>query len=199
MSGGSGAPGTSGESKQRMTVDSFSTLVQAVLESSNSSLWRVAVSEWEVVDLEEEPEGTGVCVCGQTNLVKLFTIRNRLNGSNLFPIGSVCVNKFERDDLNRQVELLSDLHSLRKTLVAGDDIELTVDYFSRAMLEYFWHRGVFTPDQWNYGDGENDYDFLVKMFNKRNKDSITVPQHKKIYMLLQRKVVPFVLADERLR
>lgn len=44
----------------------------------------------------------------------------------------------------------------------------------------------------------NDYEFLVKMFNKRNKDAITKPQQSKIYMLLKNKVLPFVQTHDRL-
>ncbi len=182
-----------------MSVDSFQSLVQAVVASSRSNVWAVAVNEWQIVDLEEDSSGTGVCVCGQQNLVKLFTIRNELNGSELFPIGSVCVNKFGRADLDRDVDLLSGLHALRKAILDASEIPLTSEYFSRAMLEDFFFHDVFTPDQWNRGDGESDYEFLVKMFNKRNKDSITSRQHYKIHMLLQEKVFPAVLADDRLR
>lgn len=182
-----------------MSVDSFESLVRAVVASSRSNVWAVAVDEWQIVDLQEDSSGTGVCVCGQQNLVKLFTIRNELNGSDLFPIGSVCVNKFGRADLDRNVDLLTGLHTLRKAIVERRDTPLTSEYFSRAMLEDFFFRDVFTPDQWNHDDGENDYNFLVKMFNKRDKDSITTGQHNKIYMLLQHKVFPFVLTDDRLR
>lgn len=182
-----------------MVIDSLEVLQRAVIDSSSSTAWAAAVTEWEVVDLEEDPAGEGVCVCGQTNLVKLFTISNRINGSQLYPIGSVCVNKFGLADLDRQIDLFSSLHALRKAIMGGETIALTSDYFSRAMLEHFYFTGVFTADQWNGGDGENDYTFLTKMFNKRNKDSITGPQLRKIYMLLQRKVMPAVLADTRLR
>ncbi|MCU1579992.1 MAG: hypothetical protein JWP19_2196 [Rhodoglobus sp.] len=178
-----------------MTVHSLESLVQAVLASSKSNDWRRAVNEWVVVDLEEEPAGTGVCVCGQTNLVKLFTIKNELNGAVLYPIGSVCVNKFGREDLDRQVSVFSDLHALRKALVEGQDVALTSEFFSRALLEYLLDSGAFTPDQWNFSDGERDYDFLAKMFNKRNKDTISTRQQQKIYMLLRNKVFPFVLTQ----
>jgi hypothetical protein len=182
-----------------MAIDSFETLVQAVVSSSTSGNWAAAVGEWEVTRLEEDPTESGICVCGQTGLVKLFTITNRLNGSELHPIGSVCVNKFEQEELDRQVDLFGDLHALRKSIQDGSEITLTSEYFSRAMLEHLYFRDVFTPDSWNGGNGVNDYEFLLKMFNKRNKENITSRQQSKIYMLLLHKVVPFVLADDRLR
>ncbi|MGK9149513.1 hypothetical protein KXS11_17900 [Plantibacter flavus] len=164
-----------------------------------SNAWATAVQEWEVIEVEEDPAGRGVCVCGQQNLVQLFTIENVNNQAVLYPIGSTCVNQFGRNDLNRQVDLLGDLLALRKTLRDGKSIELTADHFSRAMLEYFWFQDVFTPDQWNNHDGEGDYEFLLKMFNKRDKDAINRRQQAKIYMLLTQKVLPFVASDSRMK
>lgn len=182
-----------------MTTGSFDALVAGVLASSVSNTWSVAVTEWEVVQLEEDPTGRGVCVCGQNNLVKLFTIRNAANGFNLYPIGSTCVNQFGVAELDSQVNLLSDLLALRLAVRERRPIALTSEYFSRAMLEYFLDEGVFTPDGWNFGDGERDHEFLRKMFNKRNKEDISQKQSAKIYMLLTKKVLPFVLADSRLQ
>lgn len=182
-----------------MTIESFDTLVGAVIAASKARNWSKAVGEWEVVELEEDPAARGICICGQTGLVKLFTIRNRLNSSTLYPIGSVCVNKFEQEELDRQIDLFSSLYSLRNAIRDGQAIALTSDYFTRAILEYLFVNDAFPPNHWNGNDGENDYEFLLKMFNKRDKDAITDPQNRKVYMLLQRKIIPFVQRDPRLR
>jgi len=182
-----------------MTAESFDALVRAVVASSVSDTWSTAVLEWNVVELEEDPTGQGVCVCGQLNLVKMFTIRNHSNGSTLFPIGSVCVNQFGRDDLNQQVVVFGTLLALRKAILAQQDVTLTSEYFSRAVLEWLYNEGAFTPDQWNQNNGWNDREFLLTMFNKRDKDAISVPQKRKISMLLHRKVFPFIQDDERLK
>lgn len=182
-----------------MTTSNFQALAQAVLASSVSRQWGGAVLEWTVVGLEEDPTGQGVCVCGQSNLVKLFTIRNQRNGLFLSPIGSNCVNQFEREDLDLQVDQLLKLRTLRTAiLVEPQNITLAAPYFSRSMLEHLYIRGAFPPDQWNHHNGDNDYDFLRKMFNKKDKDGISPAQRRKIYQLLHRKVFPFVLNDERL-
>jgi len=182
-----------------MTTGSFEALTEAVIASSVSDGWATAVREWDVVLLEENPAGDGVCVCGQNNLVKLFTIENSKNNSTLYPIGSTCVNQFGRADLDRKVDLFIDLHKLRLAHRENRPITLTSEYFSRAMLEYFYFEDVFDGDQWNNGDGERDYEFLLKMFNKRIKEDITTRQQSKIFMLLRHKVLPFVEADTRLR
>lgn len=178
-----------------MTTERIKTLVRVVLDSSVSNTWDTAVLEWTVVDLEEDPSGRGVCVCGQPNLVEMFTIRNVHNGSHLQPIGNVCVRQFGRNDLNRQVDLFSELHTLRKEIPTGE-VTLTSEYFSRALLEHLYSKGAFTPDRWNDYDGENDYEFLLDMFNKRNKNAITSGQQRKISVLLRNKVFPFVLAGD---
>lgn len=182
-----------------MTTESFDELVRVVIASSVSDKWESAVREWAVTELEEDPAANGVCVCGQTGLVKLFTIANESNGTSLRPIGSVCVNQFGLQDLNRQITLFTDLLKLRTCIREHENITLTSGYFSRAILEYLYVEGAFHPDQWNNGDGENDYTFLLKMFNKRDKEAISPKQGWKIVALLRDKVLPFVLADERLR
>ena len=182
-----------------MSTDSLETLRRVVVAASDSTSWSSAVQEWVVTDLQEHPSGDGVCVCGQLHLVKLFTITNTVTSATLFPIGSVCVNQFGREDLDSDMRLLTDFLRLRTAIDTGARIRLTLDFFTRNMLEDLWYRDVFTPDQWNGGDGDNDYEFLRDMFNKRDKASITIGQRKKITALLLKKVIPAVRADERLR
>lgn len=181
-----------------MTSDSFKTLTREVVSASEADNFVDAVLEWNVVELEEHPTGEGECVCGQQNLVKMFTIKNQFNGTDLFPIGSQCVNHFGRADLDLQVTVFSDLFSLRKSILAGDRITLTSEHFSRAMLQWLLDEGAFTADQYNGFDGEKDYRFLIDMFNKRNKDSLSRKQEGWIYNLLKHKVVPFVRDHEAL-
>jgi hypothetical protein len=66
----------------------FQALVRAVIDSSVANDWGTAVTEWEVTDVDEDPDGRGICVCGQPNLVQLFTIENQRNRAVLQPIGS---------------------------------------------------------------------------------------------------------------
>ncbi|MEU2201647.1 hypothetical protein [Isoptericola sp. NPDC019482] len=181
-----------------MTTSSFEALADAVVAASDADRWDQAVLEWQVVSVARDPHADGVCVCGQTRLVSLFTIENTRNGEMLFPIGSSCVNQFGRADLDRQVDLWERLLALRQAIDARQPIRLTTEYFSRAMLDHLYESGAFPPDEWNGGDGWKDYDFLLKMFNKRDKAAITDGQQRKIYMLLTRKVIPFVRSYDQL-
>lgn len=182
-----------------MSTENFSALASAVVAASVASRWAQAVSEWQVVSAAYDPARSGVCVCGQTGLARLFTIENERNHRRLSPIGSTCVNLFGRADLDQQVDLFDQLLSLRNAIHRSERIGLTTEYFSRALLGHLYDAGAFTPDQWNHGDGRSDYEFLLKTFNKRNKDEITPAQHRKVSALVSRKVVPAILADDRLR
>ncbi|MFJ6419198.1 hypothetical protein [Paeniglutamicibacter sp. NPDC091659] len=173
-----------------MTTGYFKALQEAVVASSVSKNWGTAVLEWTVVDLEEDPAGQGMCVCHHPNLVEMFTIENVYNGNQLYPIGNVCVRKFGRQDLTSEANLFSQIHNLRSAINAGEDT--FPKHFSRALLKYLNDEGVFTPDQWDHDGG---YEFLVKMFNKRNKDEINSRRWWKIHKLLEKKIFPFILGD----
>lgn len=181
-----------------MTSANFAALRSTVIAESTAGTWDQALHEWELADLDRDPQGRGICVCGQTGLVDLYTIANRNNGHTLFPIGSSCIHIFGREDLDRNASVLSGLLRLRSAYATGERIELTGKYFSRAILEHLHDAGVFIPNQWNGGNGRRDYEFLLRMFNKRDKDAITRPQRAKILALLRDTVLPFVRADERL-
>lgn len=181
------------------TTANFQALRSAVIAASDADKWKKALLEWDVTSLEEHPTSDGVCVCGQTGLLWMYTITNDANGAELFPIGSSCVNHFGRTDLNRRVDVFHKLALVQATANAGKPVEMTTEFFSRAALKFLFEEGAFTPDSYNYGDGVNDYEFLLKMFGKRDKSTITSRQGYKIRKLVTGKIIPFVLADPRVR
>jgi hypothetical protein len=176
----------------------FEALRRAVIAASVADQWKTAVLEWEVESVEKHPTGEGECVCGQTNLLWMYTITNEAADTALFPIGSTCVNHFERTELNQQIAVFQKLVQLRSTAQEGTHITLTKEHFSRAVIDYLYDAGVFPDDEYNQGDGWNDWEFLRKMFGVRDKTTINRKQRYKIRILLDRKIIPFVLADARL-
>ncbi|MCI1017359.1 hypothetical protein HWD99_01840 [Microbacterium sp. C5A9] len=180
------------------TTANFQVLRHAVIDASVADRWKTALLEWEVISVEEHPTSEGECVCGQTNLLWMYTIANDANGRTLFPIGSTCVNHFGRTDLNRQITVFRKLLLVRDAAKSGSPITMDTNFFSRAALSFLYEEGVFTPDAYNFGDGWNDYDFLLKMFGVRDKDAITSKQRWKIRKLIDLKITPFVLTDSRL-
>ncbi len=181
-----------------MTTEKLRSLMGAVVAGSFASTWDQAVFEWDVTDVDEDPTSSNMCVCGQPDLVLLYTIRNRYTGAVLFPIGSTCVNHFGRRDLNQQIAVLKGLLRLRGAIEARQPIVIEAPLFSKAMLNDLYEQGAFTPDQWNYQDGSNDLAFLLRMFNKRDRAAISGGQRRKAQAIIMQKIVPFVLNDPRL-
>ncbi|GAA2983279.1 hypothetical protein JOD63_000700 [Microbacterium terrae] len=179
-----------------MSTHNFGALRSAVIEASLAARWAQAVEEWEVVSVEEDPRATGICVCGKTGLVYLYTIHNRQTQQTLFPIGSSCVNLFEVEELDATVAVLRRLFDLRAAFAKGERVELTSEYFSRALLADLWQNGAFPANEYNRSNGDNDYKFLLDLFNQRH--DFTENEKRKVWVLLNRTVRSFVMSDERL-
>lgn len=175
----------------------YQNLIKSVLEASTTDKWEIAVREWDIVDCQEDEKHLSECVCGKENLRYLFTIRNRKTGISLYPIGSTCIEKFGRDDLDSEVNVQLDMYHLVHAIESGERIELTSKYFSKKLLFALYEEGAFAPNQYNGYDGKNDYQFMLDMYNKRNKSNITEQQHRKIRGLIAYSIKPFL--RERLK
>jgi len=180
-----------------MTSHNFQTLRGAVIAGSRAKTWAAAVEEWEVVGLEEEPAATATCVCGNTGLRYLYTIHNPRTRHELSPIGSICVEYFEVAELTEGVSVLRRFFDLRAAFLDLRPVTLTTEYFSRALLADLWENGAFPNNGFNRNNGENDYRFLLDWFNSHGEPNER--ERRKIWVLVNRTIQPFVLADERLR
>ena len=179
-----------------MSGHNFEALQRAVLSASRANRWAQAVQEWRVIRLEEDPQAQGVCVCGKTGLVYLYTIHNEGSANELFPIGSSCVNLFEVEELDLSVSVFRQLIELRSAFASGQRVDLTKDFFSRALLADLWENGAFPPNEFNHENGDNDYRFLLDLFNRRR--DFTDREQRKVWVLINRTIRPFVLSDGRL-
>ena len=177
----------------------YENLIKRVIDLSESNVWDRAVQEWEIFDCEIDDSMTESCVCGKEHLRYLFTIRNSENGSEVYPIGSTCINKFERDDLNYEVSVYEDMFRLIRAVENNEYIELNSEYFSRKLLGYLLDNDVFEPNEYNNFDGENDYNFMLEMFNKRNKDEIYGLRKKKINAIIANSILPFIRSRIKMR
>jgi len=162
-----------------------------VLDNSQSNTWDAAVLEWEINDCEEDESLESSCICGKENLRYLFTISNKYNGRTLFPIGSSCIKKFDREDLNTETSIQEAMFNLLHAIQNGIFISLTAEFFSRKLLQALYQEGAFNTDYNNY-NGEQDYEFMLKIFNKRNKNSITSKQDKKVKAIIVNSIRPFL-------
>lgn len=175
-----------------MASDYSTNLLKRVVDSSNASNWDAAVDEWEITDWEEDEDAETSCICGKENIRYLYTITNTENGNVLKPIGSQCIKKFKRSTLNQKTALYESLFKLRRAIQSNKFIELKSTFFSRALLKYLDEQDVFKPNNFNKWDGHADYLFLLKMFNKRDKTSISNKQQRKITALILNDIFPYL-------
>ena len=170
-------------------------LIMIVIRNSESDVWQEAVTEWEIYDCVEYDSCSEACICGKENIKYLYTIKNIYNGTLLFPIGSSCIKKFNRTDLREETSLIEGQFKLLHAVEKQRYLTLSSELFSRKLLRWLYEQGAFdTP--YNHYNGENDYEFMLKMFNKRDKDSITINQDKKIKAIILNSIKPFL--QERL-
>lgn len=164
-------------------------LKSAVLKYSDSSNWNAAVYEWEIYDVDEDDTLSESCVCGKENLRYLFTIKNKINGNILYPIGSSCIHKFERKELNDLATIKEQLFKLLHAVESNEFIELTSEYFTRKLLRYLYDNDAFESNQYNGFDAYKDYQFLIDMFNKRNR---TYKQNQKATAIILNSIKPYL-------
>lgn len=172
-------------------------LIMRVIEASEGQSWDSAVSEWEIIDCEEDEHHESSCICGKEDLRFLFTIQNRYNQHVLYPIGSRCIRKFERHDLDEITSIHESLFKLLHALRNRERIELTSEYFSRKLLRYLYDNDAFKANPYNHGDGYNDYQFIVDMFNQRLP--LTQRQQSKVNAIILNSIKPYlesILADK---
>lgn len=165
--------------------------MMTVIRCSESDNWQDAVVEWDIEDCDEDLSCSSECVCGKENIKYLYTIRNKYSGRTLYPIGSSCINKFGRGDLKEATSLIESQFKLLHAVEEGRYLSLSSELFSRKLLRWLYDEGAFdTP--YNGYDGTGDYEFMLKMFNKRDKVSISLNQDKKIKAVLLNSIKPFL-------
>lgn len=157
-------------------------LTSAIMANSEAKSWKEARSEWDVVFMEEDDSLEESCVCGYEGLRYLYTIQNRKNGHELFPIGSECVRKFDSTSMNEQVTRwgiiarladMADLPWKERTFYKAKDLKA----LNRKFLESLDDTGAITPSKYNDYKPFHDKWFLIDMFNKR--DPMTSSQMRK--------------------
>ena len=90
----------------------------------------------------------------------------------------------------------SDLESMFRLLHAVEDkqfIELSPKFFTRKLITELYERGAFDTE-YNDFDGEEDYNFFLKMFSKRKKEDITYKMHKKIRAIIYNSIRPYLMS-----
>ena len=151
--------------------------------------------EWDIIDCEEDDELESSCICGKENLRYLFVIKNDITGKVLYPIGSSCIKKFNRKDLNEQASISEQLFKLLHAVESGEYISLSTEFFSRKLLAYLYEDGAFTDNEYNnYKSKYKKLQVFRLLFlqNICNKDQITPRQHKKIRAIIVASIRPYL-------
>ncbi len=160
-------------------------LKKIVINNSESDNFEIAKLEWEVIDVKES-EDIEFCICNH-EIKYMYKIQNKINHNILFPIGSECIKHFNNQKLEEQASIYKQFLKLKNTVKNNEIIYLKNGLFSRKLLRFLYELGIFEPNKYNDYFPENDYLFLLKMFNKRkmtqkqeNKVNVLMKQIKKI-------------------
>lgn len=172
-------------------MSSIEKLTKIVLEKSEAKTWANAIKEWDLCDTDEDEDASSVCVCGKTGIRYLHRIINMVNHKRIYPVGSCCIKKFNRADLNEKITVKEKLFKLYHAVETNQFLSLDTELFSRKLIKYLYKEGAFSSNNPNYSEDES-YKFFLDMFNKRNKDDITLAQDKKIKAILLNNIRPFV-------
>lgn len=173
-----------------MNNDYYTNLIKTVIDNSESNNWENAVYEWEIIDRQEDENQATACICGKENLKYLYTIQNQNNGNILKYIGSTCIKKFDRDELNKITNIHQKLSLLYPATENRQYIKLDSTFFSRNILKYLFDEGAFITTSYNKGKTDKDYEFMLQMFNSRKKPS--QGQQSMINGIIIRSIIPFL-------
>lgn len=80
--------------------------------------------------------------------------------------------------MREATSLIESQFKLLHAVESGRYLPLSAELFSRKLLRWLYEEGAFDTE-YNHYDGERDYEFMLKMFNKRDKDLIIFNQDKK--------------------
>lgn len=177
-----------------MKSEARKKLIDAIVTNSEAENWDDAVTEWDVCDeITEDWTGMSQCVCGQSDIRYLYRIRNHVTGHELYPIGSCCIEKFGRTELNRDAETLRKLILIRHAVENNETVTVNKKYFSRHFISYLYEHNAFRDSPRNFNDAEFDYKLLTKAFNSR---SISENEANRVREIIDTYVIPFAFDQE---
>lgn len=99
-----------------MASSYVNNLIKQILDASTGRTWEEAVKEWEIIDCEEDEQCDSFCICGKEHIRYLYTIRNTETGKTLYPIGSSCIKKFQRDDMDEEIAVMEGMFRLYRAI-----------------------------------------------------------------------------------
>lgn len=171
----------------------YKQLMDVVLAHSKSSTWQEAKNEWYVSGQLLDKSDYDTCVCGYHPIIDLYEITNDETGDVLFPIGSVCIKKFESSRMNQGIQVASQMAGLmlhdKKYFASLDHLNRAAG-FSHKVIDRLYRQHVFPPTKYNHYDPSEERDFMIKMFDRRS--DLTFGQKYRLHRDLVDYVYPFL-------
>lgn len=157
-----------------------------VIYSSESNTWKSAAREWEIIGYERVENDT--CICGKEEIKDVYRIRNRLNGNELYPIGSSCVDKFESKEMTKDTDKFKKIYNkissgkskLKQSVNKGESIKFTARLFSEELINYLNKKEILS---------DRDRQFLLNMRGRRSRNS---EQQERINKIIEDFIVPYI-------
>nr|MCR5412960.1 hypothetical protein [Patescibacteria group bacterium] len=148
--------------------------------------WKSAAREWEIIGYERVENDT--CICGKEEIKDVYRIRNRLNGNELYPIGSSCVDKFESKEMTKDTDKFKKIYNkissgkskLKQTVNKGASIKFTARLFSEELINYLNKKEILS---------NSDRQFLLDMRGRRSRNS---EQQERINKIIEDFIVPYI-------
>lgn len=153
---------------------------------SVSQKWKSAAKEWKVI-YYGEVEGT-TCICGKEEIKYISGIYNRLNGNELYPIGSRCINKFKSEEMNKDIneykeafnKISNGISKLKEIVGKGESIKFTARLFSEELIRYLNQKEAID---------DNESQFFLDVIGKRYKRS---GEREQINKIIESHIVPYI-------
>ena len=169
-------------------------LSEIVINNSVSKNWKDAINEWYISNMNYVDDDE-TCICGKEGIKYCYEIKNIKNGNILYPIGSSCIKKFEREDLVLESEAYKVMYKIYKYYNSKGYKNYSMhaknssneNIFNRKIIEYFYDKEVFKSNKFSE---EETYSFLIDMFNK--KSDLSEKQRKKVFANIKYNIIPYV-------
>ena len=153
-------------------------LIQYVVSQSMSDTWEDARTEWNICGWKDngvDCNDWDDCVCGHHGIRFAYTIRNLYTGNIIEPVGSKCINLFESEEMDDEIDafeaeakLKDTLSNIAACLMRAETI--TVKDYSPTLLKYL------AENYPKYFYSTNEFEFILKM--RRKKTTLSAKQQK---------------------
>jgi hypothetical protein len=114
-------------------------LIKTVMDKSWGNTWEEAVQEWDIIDCAEDNSLSRSCICGKEQIKYLYRLHNRKTNQWLFPIGSSCIKKFQRKDLQEKTAtteaMFKLLHAVGNNICSYHLICLVENFLKNYMIK----------------------------------------------------------------